>query len=139
MKQLFVILLIISSISTSFACSCVRPNFTDADALRAVENFLEAKLTVSSSRIIQIKELSARNFLTPGQKILLGIFTLGMDHRSCEYGCSASQNVRFKYMVEYQKGSLVCKLPVTVKMISDLLSDKGYKSVVIKRHHPNCQ
>lgn len=148
MKGLIISALVLIYSASSFACSCVKPNYSSKDKNDAILSFMKNKLGVEQQDVREIKSLKYRTYLSPGQRLAVAPFIpvlylsdkevreKGLKY-SCEWGCLLSQNSDRDYQINFTREEKNCSVNLRVIMISSLVGS-GFKSKVKQKYAPVC-
>jgi hypothetical protein len=134
LKTLLAIALVLSTVSTSFACSCVPLSYSDRDVTNAVENFMTKKL--NASEVVRMDRRSSAYSMSSLSSVLTTLFPFGdSESRSCDNGCSM-RNLTAKYEVLAVIDGSDCVVDLTVKM-KENFSGTSFRSIV-RSQSVNC-
>lgn len=148
MKGLIISALVLIYSASSFACSCVTPNYNSQDMNDAILSFMKDKLGVEEQEVREMKSLKFRTYLSPAQRLAVAPFIpvlylsdkevrkKGLKY-SCDYNCilgmSSDRDMQIKFMREEKN----CTVNLRVIMISSLIGS-GFKSKVKQKDAPVC-
>lgn len=132
-------------IKSGYTCTCTAANFTETDNVQAISTFMESRLGVTESDIVDLQKVESVSFLTKRQKLLGfldGVISDDIAHQ-CGMECESGRNERAKYTITFFTSSqdVSCakrELELEVRMTSNMTNNEGFTTLVKKKTHGTC-